>query len=289
MAWREQLAIACVAGGGLLLLALFALTAQRTSPATQAIHPGTSFTYEFKVNDVLQEAGSEQETTSPYWWVNSGGALVIKDGLGMTLQGEAAGNDPARLAYAKNNPIDTDNGAHPQNLFRLITRSMWENPSFEASFYITRNNLSASPNRNLSNGLLIFSRYAPDGQTLYYAGIRVDGTAVIKKKYHGTYYTMAQEQIYPGTYDPAAQPNLLPHNEWIMLRSDTETKNGVVTIRLYQKRAQDADWKLLLTATDDGKTYGGTPIIDGPAYSGIRTDFMDVEFKDIHIEEQEIS
>lgn len=238
----------------------------------------TSFQYNFSTNGTLNEAGSITQSTSPYWWVNSGAMMKLASSTGQTVQGDLPATNPWRLTYLAANPLDTDNGYHPQNIFRLVSKSIWSNARLEAQFYIAKDNWSTSPNRNQSNGLLLMNRYALDGQTLYYAGIRVDGTAVIKKKYHGTYYTMTQPRIFPGTYVLGGQVNLLPHNEWIGLRSETITNaNGSVTVNLYMKRAADASWNLIATAVDDGVKYGNTPpILSGAA--GIRTDFMDVQF-----------
>jgi len=267
----------------IVVIAFFTSLGRRPVHVPEAIRPDSPFTYSFKIDGILREAGSESETTSPYWWVNSGGALLIKDGMGLTLQGAEPKFDSWRLRYVRANADDTDNGYHPQNLFRLISRSPWKNPSIETSFLIVRDNLSTSTNRNESNGLLLMSRYALDGQTLYYAGVRVDGTAVIKKKYHGTYYTMAQKQVFDGTYDRSTGSNLIPHGEWLTLKSDTVTKaDGSVRIDLYLKRDTDSAWTLLLSASDDGRKYGNTPaILSG--FAGIRTDFMDVQFDSFRI------
>ena len=149
---------------------------------------------------------------------------------------------------------------------------------------IERDNLADSPNRNASNGLFLMTRYQ-DKDTLYYLGLRVDGTAVIKKKYGGTYYTMAQKRILPGRYSAHIIANLLPHSEWLALRADTEVDaKGGVTVKLYLRRENEENFKLLLTAYDDGKKYGGTPPIANDGHAGVRTDFMDVSFKRFRID-----
>lgn len=240
------------------------------------------FVYSFNAAGVLNEADSMQNSTSPYWWLNSGGELILQSGIGETMQGEAPLLNRWRILYALSNPLDTDGGTHPQNLFRLVSKSVWNNVSEEAHFFIVKDNFSTSPNRNQSNGLLLMSRYTGDGQTLYYAGVRVDGTAVIKKKIKGVYYTLAQKQIFPGTYAITAgtstSQNLLPHGTWIGLKSETVTgSDGHVTVTLYMQN-QNGTWVRILSAVDDGGTSVGhtTPII-GAQYSGVRTDFMDVE------------
>jgi hypothetical protein len=253
-------------------------------PAAPILAPNTPFTYSFAVDGVLHEAGNENETTSPYWWVNSGGKLLLTDGVGSTVQGKLDTFDRWRVRYSINNPRDTDDGYHPQNLFRLISRSVWQNPRSEAEFYIAAHNQSDSPNRNESNGILFMSRYQNE-DTLYYAGVRVDGHAVIKKKYQGTYYTMAEVPIFPGTYDRASHPNLLPQNTWFALRMETTTVGEGVSITIFMRDGDSDAWIPLVTAIDDGNTYNGTPIIEERGRVGIRTDFMDVRFRSIRIEE----
>lgn len=96
---------------------------------------------------------------------------------------------------------------------------------------------------------------------------------------------MAQEPLYPGKYDRRSNPNLLPMDTWIGLRSEVlDNPNGTVSIKVYQDKNRSGDWQLILTATDDGKRYGGAAI-KNEGYAGIRTDFMDVEFDDYKIEE----
>jgi hypothetical protein len=247
--------------------------------------PSSSFLYSFNSPGILQESSSMDDSSSPYLWLNSGGELIIADGYGETMQGDTSAQNIWRGNYAASNPTDSDGGAHPQNILRLVTRSQWRDLREDAQFLVVADNFSKSFNRNTSNGLLLMSRYARGGQTLYYAGIRVDGTAVIKKKIHGVYYTMAQEQVFPGTYTGWQDDvNLIPHHEWIGLRSDTVTNSdGSVTIRLYIQRG-GSQWVELLHATDNGQ-YGGTPPISGQAYAGIRTDFMDVQFKQYDLQE----
>ncbi len=243
---------------------------------------GSQFLYHFDSQGLLSEAQNVTRSTSPYWWLDSGGLLSIKDGFGHTVAGEAPAENYWRQLYAQTSPTDTDNGSHPQNLFRLITRSHWYNFTQEIFFRINQYHLSSSLNRNESNGLLLMNRYV-DGNNLYYAGIRVDGLAVIKKKVRGTYYTLGQTQIFPGNYHRENNPNLLPVNEWIGLRSRTTTLNGEVKIELFMKRGLSrGEWDKILEATDNGQD---TKIIDARAPVGIRTDFMDVSFESFAIKE----
>jgi len=237
------------------------------------------FVYTFNSTGTLKEAGDAGASSSPYWWLNSGAYTHLGGGVGKTVQGNLPSLDVWRLLYAVSNPLDTDNGYRPQNIFRLFTRSSWQNAEQSAYMKIKKDNLSSSPNRNGSNGLLLFNRYQSNGD-LYYAGIRVDGAAVIKKKKGGTYYTMAYKKIFSGTYNKQSSPNLLPHNEWVGVRSEVvNNANGTATIRFYTDVGKTGVWKLVLSAVDDGRKFGGSSIAASGS-GGIRTDFMDVEFDD---------
>jgi hypothetical protein len=277
---KKALPILLFVIGLLTGIALMGASLNITSNQTQTADVGSSFTYYFNSSGSLNETGLMSESSSPYWWVNSGGMLLINGTVGQTMQGTAPLTNLWRTLYAISNPTDTDGGTHPQNLFRLVTKSSWQNVQQEAQFYIAADHMSSSPNRNASNGLLLMSRYKDAGQTLYYTGVRVDGTAVIKKKYKGAYYTMAQKTVFPGTYGtPADKKNLLPHNEWLTLRSEVvNNSNGGVTVSLYMKRAGETSWTKIVEAADNGQ-YGGTAPITTGGYAGIRTDFMDVKFE----------
>ena len=249
--------------------------------ASVAASVGSPFHYTFKVDGVLDEAGKMGDSSSPYWWLNSGGQFYLKDSIGKTVQGELGQFNKWRLVYNIANPTDTDSGYHPQNIFRLITRSKWQSFTQEAYFNIVKLNMSASQNRNTSNGLLFFNRYQ-DGNNLYYAGIRVDGAAVIKKKINGSYYTLAQKSFYnaDAPYNRDTNPNLIPGQKWIGLKSEIKTNSdNTVDIKLFIDKDKTGNWILAVEARDDGKSFGGAAI-SNEGYAGIRTDFMDVEFDD---------
>ena len=263
--------------GGLVALTLF-LSAIFYPTSVHA----SLFGYKFSTDGILKESGSMQESSSPYWWLNSGAYLLIKNGRGYTVQSDLPDTDLFNILYNRNNATDTDQGFHPQNIFRLVTKdSGWQNLEQEVYFKIIRNNFSLSPNRNQSNGLLLFNRYV-DGDNLYYTGVRVDGAAIIKKKQGGVYYTLDYKpEVYPGVYNSSSNPNLLPTDRWIGLRSRLENVDGgKVRIRLYLDRNWNDRWELIAEAYDNGKY--GTPI-SGAGSAGIRTDFMDVMFDGYHI------
>jgi hypothetical protein len=251
----------------------------RQGPASAPLAVSSPFHYVFNsISAALPETGSMSESWSPYWWLNSGGYLYISESVGRTVQNELPRFSIWRLAYARSNPIDTDQGYHPQNIFRLITRSRWQNFQQETYFRITGDNLSKSPNRNASNGLFLMSRYQ-DGNNLYYAGVRVDGLAVIKKKFHGDYSSLGLEKVIvnKGEYDSENNPNLLPKNIWIGLRSEIRNNvDGSVDLRLFVDFGKTGNWLMVLDVKDNGRNFGS--VISEGGFAGLRTDFMDVEF-----------
>jgi len=247
------------------------------APATIIPSP---FHYAFNVDGILQESAAESLSSSPYWWVNSGAKLNLSNGRGKTIQNSLASNDKWRLLYLASNPIDTDNGYHPQNIFRLIFRSKWQNFQQSIYFKINKDQLSPSPNRDVHNGLLLISRYQ-NGDNLYYAGVRVDGEAIIKKKLNGQYYTLESKKIFSGIYNRTSKPSLLPKNKWIGLKTQINNSNGKVNIKLYTDIGWTGNWSLILETTDNNLDYG--LVIFNEGYTGIRIDFMDVEFDDYRL------
>ena len=249
-----------------------------TLQAGPAANVGAKFNYTFDWTGTLGEAGWMGDSSSPYWWLSSGAYIHFRDGVGATIQGTLPSSDYWRRYYASTSPTDTDNGYRPQNLFRMSTRSRWQNFRQQMYFRIRRDNLSASPNRNASNGLLLMSRYL-DQDNLYYAGVRVDGAAVIKKKYRGRYYTMAYARMFTGPlYDRASNPSLLPKDLWLGLRAEfMNNPGGRVRIVLYIDPGPGG-WVLVFDVLDDGRAFGG-PAITTSGYGGVRTDFMDVELE----------
>jgi len=291
MRLKESSSLYMIIGIVLCLVAVliwYVHTAGTSSASRDKVPPAkelsqSPYVFSFDTPGTVEEAGSLQDTENPYWWVNSGGRMIIVRGVGETIQGDLEATSTWRLAYARSNPEDTDDGAHPQNIFRLISRGTWKDFREEAYFRITADNLSKSPNRNESNGLLLFSRYA-DENNLYYAGVRVDGTAVIKKKKSGAYATLSQIPILTAAkYDHSVHPDLLPKNTWIGLRLETkDVSPDKVSLTLYTDVGKTGVWTQAATAIDDG-TSGGAAIEDA-AQAGIRTDFMDVQFEGYRVE-----
>jgi hypothetical protein len=259
------------------------ISREKDSSPQEKIVASSPFIYSFNTKERLEEVGGESESISPYWWIDSGGFMDMDGEVGKTAQGSLPANDGWRLRYAKSNPEDTDGGYHPQNIFRLISKSVWENFREEVYFKIEKDELSQSPNRNESNGLLLFMRYI-DSNNLYYTGLRVDGMAVIKKKLGGTYYILQETPVFSGRpYDRDVNPNLLPKNVWIGIRGEIMTlSDKTVSIKTYIDIGKTGVWKEILSAIDNGKN-AGKPILDASPV-GIRTDFMDVSFSKFKIE-----
>lgn len=255
-----------------------------SSPTSTSTQSSTFAPYGLLQNGTVVETGTMGESSSPSWWVNSGAYFYVQNGVGRTIAGKLPSSDVWRSLYASANPTDTDQGYLPQNIFRLVTKSTYKNLVQEGVFRINNINMTDSPNRAGHNGFLFFNRYV-DGSNLYYTGLRVDGHVVIKKKSKGTYTTLAENTVFAGSYNRVSNPTLIPKNQWIGLRSQVEDiGTGKVRIRVYMDEKNTGAWKLIADTTDDG-TRGGAAITQ-KAYAGIRTDFMDVEFKNYGIKEQ---
>lgn len=238
------------------------------------------FTDTFDRKETVRESTSTANSASASWWLGSGAGFTIADGLGSTLAGDSK---PGyfRSRYGLRNPVDTNGGLRPQNVFRVVTKGSWTGDVRQQCYFrIGAYDLSKSPQRYAPNGLLLFNRYA-DEDNLYYAGIRVDGHAIIKKKSAGVYYTLAEEPVFKGEYDRDTNPMLLPEDTWIGLRSVArDNADGSVTVSLYMDDGRTGTWKLLVKGIDAG--VGGQPF-SREGHSGIRTDFMDVQFDDYSV------
>ncbi len=240
--------------------------------------PDAPLTDDFSADGLLGETAVRWQSPSPIWWVQSGAMMTSDSGTGQTIQGPLESGSPWQISYA-DNPL-SDGGLYPQNVFKLITKSKVIESDQESYFRINADNLSVHPDRNATNGLFLINRYRNSGLTGYYAGLQVNGMASIRKMKGGDFYTLAETPVLPGTYDRESNPSLLPKDEWIGLR--TEIRNGpdlTVNIKLYSDMSADGTWTQLLDVTDDSSSFGGRSIPD-IGYSGIRTDFMDVEFDD---------
>lgn len=238
-----------------------------------------------ETSQTLEESSSMKKSKNPDWWLSSGALMKNEKGEFSTNIGNLSENNPWRKLYAKNNPKDTNNGYQPQNIFRLVTKCRYENISQEVYFKISATNLSQSENRTNSNGIFLFNRYS-DSDNLYYAGIRVDGNAIIKKKMEGKYYTMGEKAIFKNgkKYDRLSNPNLIPQNKWIGIKSEIENQGKNVVVKIFIDEEGLGNWKLALEKKDNGEKYGNSPFTH-KGHSGIRGDFMDLVFRNYSIKE----
>src|SRR3989338_5018967 len=84
------------------------------------------FKYQFDSTSVLNQS-DPYNNTNPCFWLRAGGKMTQANGVGATLQGPLAANDPLHVKFASS--ATTDFGDRPQNLFELVTRHLWENHS----------------------------------------------------------------------------------------------------------------------------------------------------------------
>lgn len=228
---------------------------------------------------ILEESPNLESSSQDCWWLDSGGLFYVEDNDARTVHGNLDYNSSWQKKYASSNPLDTQNGTRPQNIFRLISRNDSQDVSQELFFRINGYHLSPSMNRNVSNGVLLMSRFK-DQDNLYYAGLRVDGNAVIKKKINGVYTTLAIDKYESNQiYNRVTNPIILPMNTWIGEKLVTKNNaDGSVELSFYIKLNENEDWKLILDVRDSVSTSGTSPLVAG-GKTGIRSDFMDVEFK----------
>lgn len=250
----------------------FALLPSSVATASTAITVPLPWTYTFNSPGVLNQTTSGGTSGSAYWWVEGGGQLVLSNGVGGTLQGDTTSANPWYAVYAKSLAVTSDNGKHPQNTFETLLRTPILNTDQSVSVQVSKDNLANTVNRVPWNGIHLISRWQ-DNSNYYFAGIRDDGHAIIKKEVNGVYYTLAEKQIFPGTWS-ISNPDLLPKNTWMNMRMTTNTdSSGAVHIDLYLDQTQSGTWTLLLDAVDTG-TRGA--IINTPGLEGIRSDYMDL-------------
>ncbi len=246
-----------------------------------------SFSYSFGTNGTLEEASTPTQSSSAYFWLKSGGVMTISNGVGATNQGSLPATNKWRVAYAASSSVQTDNGYHPQNVFKLFTRSAWQNVRHTVSFNIQDDNLTNIANRHPYDGVFLIDRYDMANDSYYMMGFRTDGAGVLKKKVGDKFYTLQYSPLFfvgddSGDYDSASRFNMLLKNTWIMMRSEIRNNaNGTVDLQFYYNYC-GFGWILAGFATDDGVLYG--PVLGGSGLAGVQSDFMDVQYDDYALE-----
>ena len=89
--------------------------------AAAAASVSSPFVYTFNSSGTLYETGSSAESSSPYFWLNSGAMLQIGSGIGKTQQGALPAANLWRLMYKTMNPLDSGEGYFPDNTLRIVT------------------------------------------------------------------------------------------------------------------------------------------------------------------------
>jgi hypothetical protein len=244
----------------------------------------------FDRQGVIKEVNSISNSSDLNWWVSSGGYLLLNNSTASTIQGTLAKNDTFRIGFSSSDgKKDTDNGYRPQNIFRMVNRNTWSGNYTEELYfkYSKYNNMTNADGKNLGadNGVSLMVNYH-DGDNLYYVGLRADGFAGIKKKMDGEYSELQNPvQIFPGQYKN--YDNLIPKDKWLGLRAVVEQRHDTVSnkdqiyIALYTddgKGDGSASWKYVTSYLDQDSTT-----IFKQGHTGIRTDFIDAQFKDFKV------
>lgn len=268
----------------IIAIVVFIVSIATIATKIEAIAPTTitlPWNYAFSSPGTLNQTATVSQSGSPYWWVAGGGQLQVISGLGQSLQGNISSLNRWSSTYKLSNPFETDKGLHPQNVFLMFSRTPQLNIDQTVSVKINRDNLNTLSNRKPWNGIFLMSRWL-DNNNYYYAGIRHDGNAIIKKKVNGIYYTLAQKQILPGVYNATSNPNLLPKNVWIKMRSVTytDTATGNVHVKLYTDQNQSGNWVLSLETVDNGSK--GVKV-NSQGLLGLKSDFMDISMDNYNL------
>lgn len=250
---------------------------------THALEKSNYYFDNFNIDKRYEEVWEKSRNFKDKWWVNSWGYFFVKDWKWSTIQWELKKWSKMQSNYAKYKWWeDTDWWFHPQNIFRLILNKKFKNFNQLAYFKVNKYNLSDSDNRMESNWFFLFNRYI-DSDNLYYTWLRVDWNVVIKKKLKWDYYTLALAKIFKWKYDRKNNPNLIPINKWMGLRSKiTNLSDDSVSIKVYTDIDNDWKWKLILNIIDT-KESSWKKVINNSWYTWVRTDFMDVEIDKYYV------
>lgn len=269
---------------GRTLAALLAITATVAALGASAVGAnaasfGSSFLYAFSDPGVLVEAPSAAQSTSPYFWLKSGAELVIENGRGATIQGTLDSANPWSKTYASRMTVQSDNGAHPQNAFFMLTRATAQNVVAQAYFDRTADNFDIAGNRRPYNHEAVIARYQDDNN-YYFASVRADGDIDIKKKVNGAFVTLGEAKLFPGAWNASTNPDLIPLNRWVGLKlSVTDTSAGP-KLELYTDVGWTNTWTLALSATDASNAIASAGAV------GIESNYGDVIFDNFLVQDK---
>lgn len=245
---------------------------------------GPTFTYHFTSQAVVNETATMATSSSPYFWVASGGQFIITNVanipnpdllsagiyLGATIQGPSAATVTA----------------YQQNDFRLIERFMRTNIMQEVHFNLRHINMAETPSRDADKGIFVYARYY-DVSNHYYAGITLDGRAVIRIVTNGVMKTLASTPLYmaDGGYDRDTNPNVIPGKKWIGLSTHADLVGGKMHLSLDVGSIDSGRWiwGAMFTSIVDSNP---PVVLRGPCYGGIRSDYFDTAWSYIYSAEE---
>jgi hypothetical protein len=264
---------------------IFALSAIVALMAIYAVYQSLAAEYvanqklieNFSINSRVSEKSTPEQSNNPHWWAKSGGEMIISNGTGKTIQGNLKKNNYWAKVYSKSNPVDTNNGQQPQNVFMALTRSEWTNGEYQTYFKSNRYNAINSPNRTSESGMALLARYTDDNN-YYRVGFSADGNIILIKRVNGTNYTLSKNTYFAGNYTETS--SLIPRGYWYGIRAVFENVSSTsVKISVYADKT-GGQWQLVNELIDSGTL--GKPIVS-KGLAGIKTDFMDAEFDGFQI------
>jgi hypothetical protein len=271
-----------ISGALILLIVVFSVLVPRGFKYNSAEVASAMSAFNPRVY-TLDETDSPDHSIDDLWWLSSGGRVSFEEGgIIKTISGALSDHDMWSMLYNSKNAADTDGGSHPQNVFRLMTKSPWYNSMERVNVTIDKYYLSPSENRNGNNGIFLLSRYQ-DEKNWYGAGMTVDGRAVILKHHNDELAVLGEEKVYGGNYIKESHPILLPRGKRLGLKSEIRTLDDSTVSFKLSIDPGSGTFIQILDVVDDGLSHG--PAILNRGNSGIKTDFMDATFQDFFIVE----
>lgn len=226
---------------GIAAVAFSALGFMQPSAAAAA----SSWWYNFNSAGTLAQSASATQSRSQYLWLAAGRSLVIQNGIGATPAGTT--------------------------IYQLFNKTSVTNASVQIDVNRVKDNLSNSADRKSYLGESIITRYT-DANNYYYAGIRADGAAVIKKKVNGVYTTLAQKQVLPGTYS-TTNYDLMPQGKWMSLKLVVaDNAGGQPVLTFSTDIGRTGTWTQALAVTDTSAALKSAGLV------GIQNDYADAQF-----------
>jgi hypothetical protein len=239
------------------------------------------FELDLRTPRIITEAGKSEQDLD----ITSGGALIVRDGLGSTLTGRTTPQDVWYVYNPRN--FDQVKVMYPQIVFRAVTPGdsiNWSNYEVKLSIIPTEHVVSTSPEVDGTDGIYLFFHYQ-DQDNLYVAGLTKDGRIVIKRKGSSYYGLIAEQYIFEGVYhrnDNFITPFVGSTITLTGVIKNLDNGNVAITIKA---QIIDSEGKIVLSRELSGEDRGdlvpqsngvgvlGDPIRSGRA--GIRLDSIE--------------